>query len=78
MAKFLTTLRAQAEIENIMNNAKNSLVLISPYVNIGDNLLQSLKEADRRKVKVTFVYGDKRGLKPEARSQFDSQFIRTN
>ncbi|MDO8568425.1 MAG: hypothetical protein Q7R57_06895 [Dehalococcoidales bacterium] len=31
MAKFLTTLKAQAEIEGIINNAQKGLEILSPY-----------------------------------------------
>lgn len=69
MAKFLTTLKAQAEIESIINNAQKTLVMLSPYVKIGDNLLQSLKDADRRKVKIIVAYGDKVNLEPKTINQ---------
>lgn len=70
MAKFLTTLGSQAEIENIIDNARNRLVVISPYIRIQETLLQSLKAADRRSVKIVLVYG-KDELKPETKSQLE-------
>lgn len=70
MAKFLTTRGTTSEIENIINNAKNWLVLISPYVKIARTLFQSLKDANRRKVKIRLVYG-KRELNPDVRSQLE-------
>ncbi len=69
MAKFLTTRGVSYEIENIINNAKKRLVLISPYVKIPGTLFQSLKDADSRKVKITLVYGKKKGLDPDVISQ---------
>jgi len=59
MAKFLTTRGTTSQIEDIINNAKKRLVLISPYVKIPGTLFQSLKDADSRKVKMTLVYGKK-------------------
>ena len=57
MAKFLTARDTASEIEKIINNAQNRLVLISPFVKIPETLLQNLKVADSRKVKITLVYG---------------------
>ena len=70
MAKFLTTRGVSYEIENIIKNANRFLVLISPYVSIPETLLQSLKDADRRKVKIALVYG-KRELDYDVRSQLE-------
>ena len=70
MARFLTTRGASYEIENIISTAKNSLVLISPYIKIPEPLLQSLKDAAKRKVKITLVYG-KGKLKPDVVSQLE-------
>lgn len=68
MAKFLTTARAVAEVEDIIKKAKKALTLISPYVQIPETLFQGLKGADRRGVKIVLVYG-KRALKPEERDR---------
>jgi len=68
MAKFLTTRGASSEIENIINTAKSHLVLISPFLRIPESLFQSLKDADRRKVRITLVYG-KKELHPDEKSQ---------
>ena len=68
MAKFLTTRGTTSQIEDIINNAKKRLVLISPYVKIPGTLFQSLKDADSRKVKITLVYG-KKELDPDVISQ---------
>lgn len=68
MAKFLTTRGVSYEIENIIKGAKRQLVLISPYVRVPKSLLQNLRDANRRKVKITLVYG-KKELEPEAKNQ---------
>lgn len=57
MAKFLTTRGTAYEVENIINNAKKSLVLVSPYLKISAPLFQTLQDADRRDVKIMLVYG---------------------
>lgn len=69
MAKFLTTRGNSYEIENIINNAKNRVTLISPYVKIPDTLFQNLKvAADRNEVEIRLVYG-KDELKPDVKNQ---------
>ncbi len=70
MAKFLTKRGVASEIENIINGARSSLVLISPYVKIPESLLQNLINTNKRKVNITLVYG-KDELKPEVRSQLE-------
>ena len=70
MAKFLTTRDTASEIEKIINNAQNRLVLISPFVKIPETLLQNLKVADSRKVKITLVYG-KAELNPDERKKLE-------
>lgn len=57
MARFLTARGTTSEIENIINNAKNGLVLISPFIKIPDSLFQNLRAADQKGVKITLVYG---------------------
>ena len=64
MADFLTTQGTSYNLENIIINATKWLVLISPYLNITENFLQRLQDADRRKVKIIIVYG-KDELKPD-------------
>ncbi|MFC1908551.1 phospholipase D-like domain-containing protein [Chloroflexota bacterium] len=68
MAEFLTTKGVADEIESIIKNAKNRLVLISSYLQLSETLFQILKDADRREVRITLVYG-KGELKPDERSQ---------
>ncbi len=70
MAEFLTARGTTAKIEDIINNAKHELFLLSPFIKIPDTLFQSLKVADRRKVKITLVYG-KNKLSPGVKSQLE-------
>jgi len=67
MAKFLNTSKAYAEIEDIIDKATNKLVLISPYIKIPESLLERLKYADRKNVRITVVCR-KDDLKADARS----------
>ncbi len=68
MAKFLTTRGTSSQIEDIINNAKNRITLISPYVKIPDTLFKNLKVADKRNVEIILVYG-KVELKPDVKNQ---------
>lgn len=64
MAEFLTTQGTSHNLEDIIINASKWLVLICPYLNITENFLQRLQDADKRKVKIYIVFG-KKELKPE-------------
>lgn len=59
MAEFLTTQGTSYHLENIIVNASKWLVLVCPYLNITQNFLQRLQDADRRKVKIYIIYGKK-------------------
>jgi hypothetical protein len=72
MAIFLTTKQTTSQLEHIITNARNELVLISPYIKIADNLFPSLEQADRKNVKITILYG-KQELDSTVRIQL-SQF----
>jgi phosphatidylserine/phosphatidylglycerophosphate/cardiolipin synthase-like enzyme len=68
MAKFLTTRGTTSEIENIINNATNVIVLMSPFIKIPESLFQNIKAADNRGMKLTLVYG-KKALEPDVINQ---------
>jgi len=55
MAKFLTTQKAYAEIEDITTKADKELVLISPYIKIPDSLMERFKYLDKNNIKITLV-----------------------
>lgn len=67
MANFQTTAGTSAFIDTIIRNAKEKLILISPYLQISKTLLERLKDADRRKVKISIIYG-KDDLKPNQKN----------
>ena len=47
MAEFLTTTGISSALEDIIRNAKDRLILISPYLQINDRLKELLEEKDR-------------------------------
>jgi len=63
MAKFLDTTGVSYHLQQLINNAKEKLILISPYLRINDRLKQSLEDKDRLKIDVRLIYG-KNELQP--------------
>ena len=55
MPKFLTTRKVTSTLEDIITDSNEILVLFSPYVFIPFNMVDRLKAAVERKVKVTLV-----------------------
>lgn len=64
MAQFLTTAKVSSEIEEIITGARSKLVFICPYWQLPRIPFERLKDADRKKVEITIVYG-KDGLKDD-------------
>jgi len=71
VAQFLTTAGTSHHLEEIIKNAKGKLVLVSPYLQISEKLIERLQDAGRDRVKITLIYG-KDELKPEERQKLDS------
>ena len=73
MAKFLKTNDISAQLENIIrgSEAGEKLVLVSPYVQISSRLFENLKDANKRRVKITLIYG-KKELEAEEREKLDT------
>ena len=55
--EFLTTHATAAQIERLIIDARERIVLISPYLRWSPLLYERLAEADRRGVHTVFVYG---------------------
>lgn len=72
MARFLTTREITAEIERIIRDAKEGVILISPYLRISPTLFQNLREADSRNLNLVLVYGKKPQLDPLTDSRLSS------
>ncbi|MCP4614570.1 MAG: hypothetical protein GY845_38305 [Planctomycetes bacterium] len=63
MAKFLDTTGVSYHLQQVINNANEKLILISPYLKINDRLKQSLEDKDRLKIDIRLIYG-KNELQP--------------
>lgn len=57
MAEFLTTVGTSYHIENIIKSAEDFLLLVSPYLKISNVLLERILDADKKGVKISFIYG---------------------
>jgi hypothetical protein len=59
MPEFLTTRGIASKIESIISDSKNSLFIVSAYLNfIPDNFIHKIQKAIERGVKVTIVFRD--------------------
>jgi len=64
MAKFLNTSAANYYLEELIKNASDRLILISPFLKINDRIKELLEDKNRLKIDVRIVYG-KSKLQPE-------------
>lgn len=71
MAKFLTTHQTAAQIENIIIEAEQKLVLVTPYLQLSSTFFTRIKDADERGIKIVLVYG-KDQLKPNEKAQIET------
>jgi len=70
MPEFLTTYKASSYIEDIIRKANKNLVLVSPFLNLSDNLSTRLMDASSRNVEIIIIYG-KNKLKPASQKQLE-------
>ncbi|MBT4135959.1 hypothetical protein HOD75_01175 [archaeon] len=64
MAKFLDTLGISNELGQIIKNAKEKLVIISPYLQISDRFKEMLEDQDRMRIYIDLIYR-KSNLQPQ-------------
>ena len=64
MAKFLNTSATNYFLEELIKNAKDRLILISPFLKLNDRMKELLTDKNRMKIDVRIVYG-KSELQPE-------------
>lgn len=64
MAKFLNTRKAISEIEDLIRNADQGLILISPYLKISKDF-KELLEYRNKKDKITTIIFGKQELNPD-------------
>jgi phosphatidylserine/phosphatidylglycerophosphate/cardiolipin synthase-like enzyme len=64
MAKFLNTSATNYFLEEMIKDAKDRLILISPFLRLNDRIKELLTDKNRLKIDVRIVYG-KSELQPE-------------
>lgn len=78
MAKFLNTSATNYFLEELIKDAKDRLILISPYLKLNDRVKELLADKNRLKIDVRIVYG-KSELQPAEITWLREQtYIRTS
>jgi len=78
MAKFLNTSATNYYLEELIKNASDRLILISPYLKLNDRVKELLEDKNRLKIDVRIVYG-KSELQPQEISWLNElSFVRTS
>jgi len=78
MGKFLNTSATNYYLEELIKNATERLILISPYLRFNDRIKELLEDKNRLKMDVRLVYG-KSKLQPEEISWLNElTFLRTS
>ncbi len=65
MAKFLKTNGVSHHLDLMVDNAKEKLYLVSPFLKFNDRIRKSLEDADRRRLDFRIVYGKEELLPKE-------------
>jgi len=78
MAKFLNTSATNYYLEELIKDAKDRLILISPFLKLNDRMKELLADKNRLKIDVRIVYG-KSELQPEEINRLkELTYIRTS
>ena len=78
MAKFLNTSATNYFLEELIKDARDRLILISPFLKLNDRMRELLADKNRLKIDVRIVYG-KSELQPEEISWLkELTYIRTS
>ena len=78
MAQFLTTSATNYYLEELIKNAADRLILISPFLKLNDRIKELLEDKNRLKIDIRIVYG-KSELQPEEINWLNElSFVRTS
>ena len=78
MAKFINTSATTYHLEEIIKNASDRLILISPYLRLNERIKELLEDKNRLKIDVRIVYG-KTDLRPDEEDWLkELEFVRTS
>ena len=73
MAEFLVTQNIAKSIERTINNARHSVTLISPFLQISPSVRQLIEKRAEEKTDVRIVYGKNQDLKEKELSWLEAQ-----
>ena len=78
MAKFLNSSGTTYHLEELIKNASDRLIIISPYLKLNERIKELLEDRNRLKIDIRIVYG-KNDLQPEEINWLKNlTFIRTS
>ena len=73
MVKYLNTKEIAVGIQNIIQDARAEIILISPFIKADRQIKERLAvQAGNPKVRITLVYGQRMALRPEEKALFES------
>jgi phosphatidylserine/phosphatidylglycerophosphate/cardiolipin synthase-like enzyme len=76
MVEFLTRKQTASWVEDIIKEAKNQIILISPYLQLSEDLLTRLKNADKQNVDIKIIYRYDEELKPNQTQRLEDEIKR--
>ena len=78
MAKFLNTSATNYYLEELIKNADDRLILISPFLKLNDKIKELLEDKNRLKIDIRIIYG-KSELQPDELNWLkELSYIRTS
>ncbi len=57
MSKFLNTSATNFYLEKLIKNARERLILISPFLKLNDRIKELLEDKNRLKIDIRIIYG---------------------
>jgi phosphatidylserine/phosphatidylglycerophosphate/cardiolipin synthase-like enzyme len=78
MAKFLNTSATNYFLEELIKDAKDRLILISPFLKLNDRIKELLSDKNRLKIDVRIVYGKSELLPAEMSWLQELTYMRTS
>lgn len=78
MAKFLNTSATSYFLEELIKNAKDRLILISPFLKLNDRIKELLEDKNRLKIDVRIIYGKNELQNDEINWLNELTYIRTS
>lgn len=78
MAKFLNTSATNYFLEELIKDAKDRLILISPFLKLNDRIKELLEDKNRLKIDVRIIYGKSELLPAEINWLNELTYVRTS